>query len=146
MPRGTPYRPLKFKRVPHPRMTHPCIVPISHKPDSKGYVRVVPRGSKGDRARPLHRIAYERRRGPIPMGFEVDHICRVRGCCHYRHLRILTMSDHKRITASARYADRLETARSHWTYHRSKPAELAELFGVKPRTAEGWISRWKREA
>ena len=129
-------------------MSQPCIVAVSHKPDDKGYVRVVPRTGKRDRARPLHRIAYLAKHGAdsIPPGWEIDHICGTRACCNRRHLRAIARSDHKRITAMLRYADRNNAARDHWTYYGSSPRELAELFGVKPKTAEGWIRRWKANA
>lgn len=148
MPRGSPRRPLRFARVPHPLMSQPCIVPISHKPDEKGYVRVVPRTAEiGARARPLHRTAYLAKHGPnsIPPGWEIDHICRNRACCNRRHLRALSCSDHKRITGMQRYADRLEEAFSHWCYYRPSAVELAKIFEVKPGTAEGWIAKWRSE-
>lgn len=146
MPRGRPYTPLKFARVPHPLMSQPCIVPVSHKPDEKGYVRVVPRTGKPDRARPLHRTAYIAKHGPdsIPPGWEIDHVCNVRACCNRQHLRAISRSDHKRITATFRYADRNNAARDHWQYYQSSAAELAELFGVKRKTVEGWITRWRK--
>ncbi len=147
MPRGRTPIPLKFARVPHPTMAQPCIVPTSHKPDDKGYMRVVPRAGKTDRARPLHRTAYMAKHGPdsIPDGWEIDHICQNRACCNRKHLRAIHRSDHKRITAMMRYADRNERARCHWLYYQSSPAELAELFGVKPDTVRGWIKRWRED-
>lgn len=148
MPRGRTFTPLRFGRVPHPFMAQPCIVPVSHRPDDKGYVRVVPRTGKRDRARPLHRVAYVAKHGPdsIPSGWELDHICGVRACCNRSHLRPIARCDHKRITAANRYAARLEAARCHWEYHSLDTGELAELFGVKRRTAERWILRWKAAA
>ena len=38
------------------------------------------------RARFAHRIAYEMNVGPIPTGFELDHLCRVRHCVNDSHL------------------------------------------------------------
>jgi hypothetical protein len=37
-----------------------------------------------------HRIVYEDFVGPIPDGFEIDHICRVKACANFRHLRLVT--------------------------------------------------------
>jgi hypothetical protein len=37
-----------------------------------------------------HRLFYERDRGPIPKGMELDHLCRNRGCCNPAHLEVVT--------------------------------------------------------
>lgn len=37
-----------------------------------------------------HRVAYELFRGPIPVGLELDHLCRVRSCVNPEHLEIVT--------------------------------------------------------
>lgn len=34
-----------------------------------------------------HRAAFEAAQGPIPVGYEVDHICSVRSCLNPAHLR-----------------------------------------------------------
>ena len=145
--RGQALRPLNLKRVAHPSMRRPCIVPVSHKPDDKGYVRVVPRDGTGGRARPLHRLAWQSKYGPIPEGYEIDHICKVRSCCNRQHLRMLTVSDHKRITAACRYDDLHEEARCYWeaTGRTATGADLAKRFGTHPNTPYGWLKRWKAE-
>lgn len=47
-----------------------------------GYGRI----SVGGRQRPTHRLNYERFVGPIPDGYHIDHLCRVRACCNPDHL------------------------------------------------------------
>ena len=37
-----------------------------------------------------HRWAYEFFKGPIPKGLELDHLCRVTGCCNPDHLEPVT--------------------------------------------------------
>lgn len=37
-----------------------------------------------------HRVAFEIHHGPIPEGFEVDHICHVTDCVNPEHLRAVT--------------------------------------------------------
>lgn len=40
-----------------------------------------------------HRVAYEWLIGPIPEGLEIDHLCRVRGCCNPAHLEPVTPAE-----------------------------------------------------
>lgn len=40
-----------------------------------------------------HRAAYELLVGPIPLGFELDHLCRVRHCVNPRHLEPVTRTE-----------------------------------------------------
>ncbi|MCT9090599.1 HNH endonuclease [Streptomyces sp. ASQP_92] len=42
------------------------------------------------RYRSTHRLAYERLRGPIPDGLEIDHLCRNRACANPDHLEPVT--------------------------------------------------------
>jgi hypothetical protein len=57
---------------------------------SKGYGHIVVRG----RTRPVHRVAHEVWIGPIPEGFEIDHVrskgCRHRDCIDPSHLEAVT--------------------------------------------------------
>ena len=43
-----------------------------------------------------HRVAYERKHGPIPAGLEVDHLCRQRNCCNSDHLEAVTGTENRR--------------------------------------------------
>lgn len=38
----------------------------------------------------VHRITFKIRRGPIPEGKDLDHLCRVRSCCNPNHLEPVT--------------------------------------------------------
>lgn len=37
-----------------------------------------------------HRFSYEKFNGPIPAGYEIDHLCRVRCCVNPQHLEAVT--------------------------------------------------------
>ncbi len=40
-----------------------------------------------------HRWAYEQCVGPIPAGMELDHLCRIRACVNFDHLRVVPHSE-----------------------------------------------------
>jgi hypothetical protein len=145
--RGRPVDPIDFQRVQRTTTRQPCIIAANRCRNVAGYVLTVPTDGTKDRARSIHRLAWQSKHGPIPKGYEIDHICGQRDCCNRSHLRLLTTSDHKRITAAYRYAERLEFAWCLWTSsgQTMHPKELAEVCKVKPKTAEGWVQKWKRE-
>lgn len=53
---------------------------------ANGYAKVYWEG----RMEPAHRILYLILRGPIPDGFDLDHLCRNRGCVNPDHLEPVT--------------------------------------------------------
>ena len=57
---------------------------IFHGALTKGYGAI----GAGGRGRPLyaHRVAYELMIGPIPAGYDIDHLCREPRCCNPAHL------------------------------------------------------------
>src|SRR5215471_9116920 len=57
--------------------------------DKDGYPRISLQGNKGLGSR----VLYEKHRGAIPAGHEVDHICHVRRCVEPTHLRALPHRD-----------------------------------------------------
>lgn len=60
----------------------------------------------------VHRIAFERTKGSIPEGMQVDHICFNRKCLNPDHLQLLTASENaRRISPEGRLAWRLAQER-----------------------------------
>jgi hypothetical protein len=53
-----------------------------------GHCRITLDGAS--RARGAHRVAYELLVGPVPDGFELDHLCRVKHCVNPAHLEPVT--------------------------------------------------------
>jgi hypothetical protein len=47
-------------------------------------------GMSGGKVIFTHRVAYELIKGPIPDGFEIDHLCGNRRCCNPDHLEAVT--------------------------------------------------------
>lgn len=62
-----------------------CIVWTGHVRDS-GYATIQHEGRK----QLVHRVAYKLVVGPIPDGYEVDHLCFVRHCVNPSHLEAVT--------------------------------------------------------
>lgn len=73
-----------------------CFVPISHKLNQDGYFRKSWGNDRtGDRVMEMfHRTIYQMHFGPVPEGYEVDHMCNVRACCNPDHLRAMDGSEH----------------------------------------------------
>lgn len=46
--------------------------------------------------RAAHRAAYEILVGPIPSGYQIDHLCRVPRCCNPQHLEAVTPQENRR--------------------------------------------------
>ena len=63
-----------------------------------GYGQIEAGGRKtGTRRNALaHRLSYEMFVGPIPMGLDLDHLCRVRSCVNPAHLEPVTRSENCR--------------------------------------------------
>jgi len=56
-----------------------------------GYGNVGYKDDRGARrTRQPHRLVYEAFVGPVPDGFELDHLCRVRRCVNPAHVEIVT--------------------------------------------------------
>ncbi|QDK34722.1 HNH endonuclease signature motif containing protein [Sphingomonas sp. IC081] len=144
---GRQKRPLKFARIPHPTMRQSCIEIVSHSRNRKGYLQLRPRTGPRRSHVGAHRLAYLSKYGPdsIPPGYEVDHICGNRGCVNRKHLRVLSCSEHKRVTNATRYSQREEAAHCHWLATDCTGTALAAVFGVSATTTRRWIREWKSD-
>jgi hypothetical protein len=60
-----------------------------------------------NRVRLVHRVSYELLVGPIPEGFQIDHLCRVHNCVNPAHLEAVTpRTNNLRGTSAAAVAAR----------------------------------------
>jgi hypothetical protein len=48
------------------------------------------------RAHPAHKVFYERKYGPMPEGYESDHLCRKRDCVNPDHIEPVTRDENNR--------------------------------------------------
>jgi len=60
---------------------------------TKGYSRWEKKVSPWPYKWPAHRVYHEFFKGPIPEGFEPDHLCRVRHCVNPDHLELVTKKE-----------------------------------------------------
>lgn len=60
-----------------------------------------------------HRLAYEDAAGPIPDGFQVDHLCSVRACVYWGHLEAVTPRENARRAGCIHLQDADECAHGH---------------------------------
>ena len=58
--------------------------------DKEGYARASSSPWEGKQYRGVHTWVWESVNGPVPDGFEPDHLCRVKGCCNPDHLELVT--------------------------------------------------------
>lgn len=94
-----------------------------------------------------HRVIWERERGPVPAGLELDHLCRNRWCVNPDHLEPVTHKENMRrgyaTTQDAlgdSYGGRLRRARLR---AKLSQADLAAMLGVTQGAIWGWeTDRW----
>ena len=78
-----------------------------------------------------HRMMYERVRGPIPDGLELDHLCRNRACVNPDHLEPVTGAENRRRGAGTKLT--VDEVKAIKGLGRSQPFVVtADRFGVSP--------------
>ena len=77
--------------------------------------------AEGRRLWSAHRLAYAMRRGPIPQGLEIDHLCRNPGCVNPDHLEAVTHreniqrgNNHNRIKTHCPQGHPFDEANTYW--------------------------------
>lgn len=61
-----------------------------------------------------HRATFEATNGPVPDGFELDHLCRVTICCNPTHLEAVTHAENvRRSRAGELYSKRTHCPAGH---------------------------------
>jgi hypothetical protein len=117
-----------------------CVICTSHIPNHDGYIRIYQGKDNVKRYKMLHRMAWEKYKGDIPEGYEIDHMCRNRKCCNPEHLQLLGISEHKVKTNKERYAERIEGV-IHAIQEGYGVKQISEAFGV----TVNYVNRYKRK-
>jgi len=61
----------------------------------------------------VHRLMYERSKGQIDPGLEIDHLCRVRCCCNPDHLEAVTSRENTRRGLNSEITRRRHAQKTH---------------------------------
>lgn len=109
-----------------------CIVPTSHKLNKDGYFRKMIGPSTWVM---YHRYVWERANGPIPEGYEIDHLCSNRACSNLEHLQCIDGIEHAIKTNKERYKGRKEAMLAYYKENKCTGTHLATVFGVSVSTA-----------
>lgn len=76
--------------------------------NNNGYGRI----RAGGRNTQAHRYAYELRRGPIPDGLQIDHLCKNPTCVNPDHLEVVTLVENV-MRGTSRAADNARKTHCH---------------------------------
>jgi hypothetical protein len=90
-----------------------------------------------------HRVSYECHRGPIPIGLELDHLCRVRHCINPDHLEPVTHSQNVRRGTAGSAVAVLQRMKTHCPA--GHPYDEANTYQYKQkRQCRACKMEWKR--
>lgn len=92
-----------------------------------------------------HRLFYENAHGQIPLGKQLDHLCRVRNCVRPDHLEVVTGIENTRRGKSTRLSPEDVADIKHlWDLGGLKQHEIGAIFGINQRHVSNIILgvRW----
>lgn len=93
-----------------------------------------------------HRHQYEQAKGPIPLGLQLDHLCRVRRCVNPDHLEAVSCEVNVRRGAGTKLkAWQVRAIRRAREEVELTSTQLARAFGVAPSTVRSVLqsARWR---
>jgi hypothetical protein len=89
------------------------------------------------KGRLAHRVYFERAKGPIPAGYQLDHLCRERLCVNPDHLEVVTRRENVRRGANTKLtAEMVKTIRREFREDGGSRASFAKR--IAPRYAVSW--------
>ena len=133
------------RRSPHEYLVDPstgCWVwQRAIKPEGYGYLNYQGKTTYA------HRLFYERSRGPIEPGMDIDHLCRNRACVNPDHMEVVPRAINAqrgaRATITREQADEIRTKAEPHTFGRYR--ELAAEYGTSESVIHSVVYRktWK---
>lgn len=79
-----------------------------------------------------HRRYYQTYKGPIPTGFQIDHLCRIRPCVNPDHLEAVTPSENNLRRVRSQISEtQLAHLRALWLKNDYTISELAQAFNLR---------------
>ncbi len=117
-----------------------CVIPINKKLNADGYYR---RRWGDNSIEMFHRFIWRARKGPIPDGYEINHLCGNRACQNVDHMECIPGEEHAIKTNKERYSHIKREAKEYWLATGCTATALKEKF--KRATAFNWVREWKRE-
>lgn len=102
---------------------------------------------KGHSGRLAHRIYFELKHGPIPVGKFLDHLCRNRACVNPDHLEVVTQTTNVRRGLSPKItkekADQIRRKRAATGVSQQK---LADQYGISQKMISNiLLNKWWRD-
>lgn len=131
-------------------LTEPCIDAGFGYENKDGYVRIcnVPR-NLGGKLVMRHRWFWETYVGPIPEGYEINHLCKNRRCFNIRHLECIDGTEHAIKGNVERYKeDYLEFKKLYAVCFEDKvfsQKEWGEMMNRSQACISKWINKIKSE-
>lgn len=119
-----------------------CFIPLSHQTNQDGYFRKTWNTGADRVAEMFHRFIWRAKRGEIPEGYEINHLCGNRACQNVDHMECIDGTVHAVKTNKERYSHIHEKAYKEWKRTNCKPSFLAKTYGW---AAYGWVRKWKLE-
>jgi hypothetical protein len=110
--------------------------------NGRGYGQI----GEGNRNLYAHRVAYELAIGPIPIGKQIDHLCRVRNCVNPAHLEAVTQKENVERGTTGEVNAARQLAQTHCK--RGHPFDAANTY-IAPngqrlcKTCRRWRARRK---
>ena len=96
-----------------------------------GYGNVPIARGKRQKARSAHTAHWEFRKGKVPDGFVLDHLCRNRSCINIDHLEIVTPAENTRRGVLTRLTEHeVREIRTLYKSGNFLQSELAEKYGI----------------
>jgi hypothetical protein len=114
-----------------------CFIPLSHKLNHDGYFRK----RWGNTLEMFHRFIWRAKKGEIPEGYEINHLCGNRACQNIDHLECITGHEHAVKTNKERYSHlKKDEAFKSWKDTGCSAATLSRTYGW---SAYRWVREWK---